>query len=83
MISYLNMVLVYLQNELPEYKTVLTIHDGQFILKVEDDIPFHNSLKTAMEKVNKVLSDGKIIEYDLIFTVWNSNNQKQFEIKKS
>jgi hypothetical protein len=80
--DYLNRVKVFLEQELPQYKGVLTVSGNLllFTVPVSDTFqPYYESLHAA---VTACIARIRNLEYDLDFTVRSANQERDFKVYK-
>jgi antitoxin component HigA of HigAB toxin-antitoxin module len=81
--QYLNRVLLYLKQELPNpYKESIELDEDTFVITLPDDEHFTIKCSEVHVKICTHIERVRTREYDLHFTIRSSRLQKDFTIVK-
>ncbi|MCO5934758.1 hypothetical protein NAF17_04335 [Mucilaginibacter sp. RB4R14] len=81
--DYLNRVLIYLKQELPErYKNLIRLTDGKFVITLLADAVFESDYRLLHEAILTSINRVRKREFDLDFTVTTNYQARDFRIIK-
>jgi len=81
--TYLNRVLIYLQQELPEdYREHICIINEKLIIIIPDSVNFHQAYDTLHQAVIASIGRIRSRDIDLEFTIKSKNQERDFKILK-
>ncbi|HTD99026.1 MAG TPA: hypothetical protein VK668_07045 [Mucilaginibacter sp.] len=80
--EYLNRVLIYLQQELPEYRAALSLKAGKFVFTLPEGLAFQPFYEKLFAAVSACTGRIRNREYDLDFKVWSPNQERDFTVLK-
>jgi hypothetical protein len=81
--EYLNRVLIYLKQELPEgYRDTVKLQIDRIIITIPDDVEFDPTYAELYRVVVKLIDRVRKREYDLNFTMKSSVQLRDFKIIK-
>jgi hypothetical protein len=80
---YLNMVRIYLQQELPEiYREHIKLTDERLIISIADTASFSQAYETLQEAITVCIDRIRNREIDLEFTIQSTIQRRDFKILK-
>lgn len=80
--AYLKRVAVYLQQELPAYKDIVAVKNGQLVFSVPVDTAFEEFYLPLQASVSASVARIRNREADLEFKVWSSSQERDFKVLK-
>lgn len=81
--DYLNRVLIFLKQELPEnYRQCISLENDRFIVSISDDMNFGPVYNDTFELINSNINRIRNRELELDFTVKSKNQERDFKILK-
>ncbi len=81
--AYLQKVLIYLQQELPEHKAQITAANGRIIFEIETSGQFQQVYDQLNALINACVLRIRNREIDLDFTIKAKNQERDFKIIKT
>lgn len=79
---YLNRVLIYLQQELPDYQQHTKVTNGKFIITISDMANFQRTYEDLHQAIVNSINRIRNRDIDLEFTVKSENQERDFTIFK-
>ena len=81
--AYLNMVRVYLQQELPEtYREYIQVSKEKLIIAIPDTVNFNQVYETLQETITDCINRIRNRDIDLEFTIRSVTQERDFKILK-
>lgn len=80
--EYLNRVLIFLQQEMPEHRGVLSLNNNVLVFNLPDGSTFQPFYETIFAGVNQHINRIRQRECDLNFRVWSPTQERDFKILK-
>jgi hypothetical protein len=80
--EYVNRVLIYLKQELPEYREQLEMTNGRLIVAVPAELSFQPFYEQVLASVTTAITRIRTRKADIEFTVRSSHQQRDFKILK-
>ena len=81
--EYLEKVLIYLKQELPDnYKDGIEIADSSFVVSVPNGTSFSTGYEELFKCINASIGRVRVREFDFEFIVKSENQQREFKILK-
>jgi len=80
--EYLKRVVIYLQQELPEYQEMLVVKANQIIFTVHPDAAFEQFYQKLFVSVSACTARIRNREIDLEFKVWSPTQERDFKVLK-
>ena len=80
--EYLKLVVVYLQQELPEYQEMLVVKGDQIVFTVHPSVAFEQFYQEVFSSVSACTSRIRNREIDLEFKVWSPTQERDFKVLK-
>jgi len=81
--AYLNRVLVYLQQELPEdYRESIKLNGENLVITIPETANFGQTYEILHQKIAENINRIRSREIDLEFTVRSKNQERDFKILK-
>lgn len=80
--AYLQKVLIYLQQELPEWRDRLMIMGGKLVINIAATETFQPTFELINHAINNSMSRVRNRETDLEFTVKSTAQERDFKIFK-
>jgi len=80
--AYLKRVVVYLQQELPDYKDMVAVENGQLVFIVPMDSAFEAFYQTLLASVSASVARIRNRETDLEFKVCSPSQERDFKVLK-
>jgi len=80
--EYLKRVVIYLQQELPEYQEMLTVKTNQIVFNVHPGAVFEQFYQKLFASVSTCTARIRNREIDLEFKVWSPTQERDFKILK-
>jgi len=82
-IEYLYKVLIFLRQELPAFSDKLNIQANKIVVMIQADFSTFNDDYAAIFKlIEGCINRVRNREYDLSFTIWSANQERDFKIYK-
>lgn len=78
--KYLNRVVVFLQQELPEYASMISLEEEKILFSISGDAPFQPFYEGIFENVSASISRIRNLECDLDFRVAAKYQMRDFKI---
>jgi len=78
--EYLNRVVIYLQQEMPEYQEMLAIKDNQVVFTVHPGAAFEQFYQQLFASVSACVIRIRNREIDLEFKVWSPTQERDFKV---
>jgi hypothetical protein len=80
--EYINRVLIYLKQELPEYQEHLEMTNGRLIVAVPAELAFQPFYEKVMASVTTAITRIRTRKADIEFSVRSCHQQRDFKILK-
>ena len=81
--EYLNRVLTYLKQELPDqYGNMIQLDDNRFIISIRDDVNFITVYDDIYTSISNSISRIRNREIELDFNVKSNHQERDFRILK-
>lgn len=80
--TYLQKVLIYLQQEMPDRKEQIRVLGGRLVINIAADEQFHPAFEHIQQSITESMNRVRNRETDLEFTVKSAIQERDFKILK-
>jgi hypothetical protein len=80
--AYLNRVVIFLQQELPEYQEMLAVKANQVVFTAHPGVAFEPFYQKLFTSVTACATRIRNREIDLEFKVWSPTQERDFKVLK-
>lgn len=80
--NYLNRVLIYLQQEMPAYRELLSLKNETLTVNIPTDVQFQPFYEKFYQEITVCILRIRNREIDLNFKVWSPYQERDFTLLK-